>query len=63
MTAMQLMIQALELTVNMRFPEELRKKFIEKEKQQIIDAYNEGCVEGKIECGDEYFNQTYSQQK
>ena len=40
-------------------------KYIEKEKQQIIDAFHEGgcsvtsCTVGDPETGEEYYSQTY----
>ena len=39
--------------------------FLEKEKEQIIDAYSEGYSDGVQEPNpnDEYYNQTYNQNK
>ncbi len=45
--------------------ESTKKKWIEKEKEQIIDAYY-GKIDGVYgyrEAGEEYYNQTYNQNK
>jgi hypothetical protein len=46
-------------------PHEIIKQALEKEKEQIIDAYygNIDGVYGYREAGEEYYNQTYNQNK
>ncbi len=45
--------------------ESTKKKWIEKEKEQIIDAYygNIDGVYGYRKAGEEYYNQTYNQKQ
>jgi hypothetical protein len=35
---------------------------LEKEKQQIIDAYNRGICDNEVLDGQDHYNQTYNQQ-
>jgi len=41
------------------------EKYLEKEKEQIVKAHNEGIwIEGKaFDDGEEYYNETYNQNK
>jgi hypothetical protein len=60
-TAMQELMNELDDIVT----ESTKKKWIEKEKEQIIDAYY-GKIDGVYgyrEAGEEYYNQTYNQKK
>jgi hypothetical protein len=68
-TAMQELIEFIESTnntphVNLTIMDKA-KKLLEKEKEQIIDAYygNIDGVFGYREEGEEYYNQTYIQNK
>ena len=36
---------------------------LEKEKQQIIDAYNRGICDNEVLDGQDHYNQTYNQNK
>jgi hypothetical protein len=67
-TAMQELIDELErvrLMTNMNFVIRIATDLLEKEKEQIIDAYygNIDGVFGYREEGQEYYNQTYNQNK
>jgi hypothetical protein len=63
-TAMQELIDELErvrLMTNMNFVIRIANDLLEKEKEQIIDAYY-GKIDGVYgyrEAGEEYYNQTY----
>jgi glycosylphosphatidylinositol transamidase (GPIT) subunit GPI8 len=63
-TAMQELIDNLE-SIDINVPNGVKLIFIEKEKQQIIDAYygNIDGVFGYREEGEQYYNQTYNQQE
>jgi hypothetical protein len=67
-TAMQELIEYLENIYYVKEIldwEDIKKNIIEKEKEQIIDAYygNIDGVYGYREAGEEYYNQTYNQNK
>jgi hypothetical protein len=67
-TAMQEMIEYLENIYYVKEIldwEDIKKNIIQKEKEQIIDAYygNIDGVFGYREEGQEYYNQTYNQNK
>jgi hypothetical protein len=67
-TAMQELIDELERVrsmTNMNFVIRIATDLLEKEKEQIIDAYygNIDGVFGYREEGQEYYNQTYNQNK
>ena len=61
---MQELIDNLE-SIDINVPNGVKLIFIEKEKQQIIDAYygNIDGVFGYREEGEQYYNQTYNQQE
>jgi hypothetical protein len=43
-------------------PKEVQKLYIEKEKQELISAWKDGCYNEKRDCaqsGEEYYNQTF----
>jgi hypothetical protein len=67
-TAMQELIEYLENIYYVKEIldwEDIKKNIIKKEKEQIIDAYygNIDGVFGYREEGQEYYNQTYNQNK
>jgi hypothetical protein len=67
-TAVDWLVDHLYLVIpneERNFLEGLRKEALEKEKEQIIDAYygNIDGVFGYREEGEEYYNQTYNQNK
>ncbi len=61
-TAMQLLIEKL-----LRMPERQIKlyllsageMYLEKEKEQIMDAYEYGCFNGDLDGSEQWYNQTY----
>jgi hypothetical protein len=68
-TAMQELIELLELnTTNEPLPyliDVIKEVYIQKEKEQIIDAYRVGKAEAKMflelnTTGEQYYNQTYN---
>ena len=80
-TAMQELIYEMDLIKNQLWEEGLKDKSamisdmikkavnkLEKEKEQIIDAYNQSDLEGYFQktypkYAEEYYNQTYNQNK
>jgi predicted alpha-1,6-mannanase (GH76 family) len=67
-TAVDWLVDHLYLVIpneERNFLEGLRKEALEKEKEQIIDAYygNIDGVFGYREAGEEYYNQNYNQNK
>jgi hypothetical protein len=63
-TAMQELIEKLSNSIKFKYRNELVNA-LEKEKEQIIDAYY-GKIDGVFgyrEEGQEYYNQTYNQNK
>ncbi len=67
-TAVDWLVDHLYLVIpyeERNFLEGLRKEALEKEKEQIIDAYygNIDGVYGYREAGEEYYNQTFNQNK
>jgi hypothetical protein len=58
-TAMQELMEYLDDTI----PKLIKEQYLEKEKEQIIDAYygNIDGVFGYREAGEQYYNQTYNQ--
>jgi hypothetical protein len=65
-TAMQELIDELErvrLMTNMNFVIRIATDLLEKEKEQIIDAYNNGQQIPPFEYAEQYYNQTYNQNK
>jgi hypothetical protein len=67
-TAVDWLVDHLYLVIpyeERNFLEGLRKEALEKEKEQIIDAYygNIDGVYGYREAGEEYYKQTYNQNK
>jgi len=63
-TAMQELIDKLSNSIKFEYRNEL-VNLLKKEKEQIIDAYygNIDGVYGYREAGEEYYNQTYKQNK
>lgn len=61
-TAMQELLDHLE-SYDMNINTEFYKGLIEKEKEQIIDAYNQGTLDGESSMLEypNYYNQTYNQ--
>jgi hypothetical protein len=54
------------IVIQNRIIEELTKEYseyLEKEKEQIIDAYNNGQQIPPFEYAEQYYNQTYNQNK
>jgi len=67
-TAVDWLVDHLYLVIpyeERNFLEGLRKEALEKEKEQIIDAYygNIDGIYGYREAGEEYYKQTYNQNK
>jgi hypothetical protein len=64
-TAMQELIDNLE-SIDINVPNGVKLIFIEKEKEQIIDTFDNGIYVGTYAVdkdGEEYYNQTYDQNK
>ena len=64
-TAMQELIDNLE-SIDINVPNGVKLIFIEKEKEQIIDTFDNGIYVGTYAVdkdGEEYYNQTYNQNK
>lgn len=59
-TAMQELIRRIERN-KQYIPTELKEELLEKERQQIIEAHNEGIwIDGKaFDEGEEYYNKIY----
>ena len=69
-TALEEALYHLELHVSsgfsaLEFIETCKEVYLEKEKEQIIEAYSQGYGDGVQEPNpnDEYYNQTYNQNK
>jgi uncharacterized protein (DUF2164 family) len=68
-TAMQELIDELErvrLMTNMNFVIRIATDLLEKEKEQIIETFDNGIYVGTYAVdkdGEEYYNQTYNQNK
>lgn len=59
-TAMQELIEYLDDTISVS----IKQKFLEKEKEQIIEAVGFGLGNKKeTELGESYYNQTFNQNK
>jgi hypothetical protein len=56
-TAMQELMEWLDDSI----PKTIKEKYLEKEKEQIIDAYNNGQQIPPFEYAEQYYNQTYNQ--
>ena len=61
-TAMQELIDNLE-SIDINVPNGVKLIFIEKEKEQIIQAFLNGKVNHSKDWSEEYYNQTYNQNK
>ncbi len=66
MTAVDWLVNRVYMVIpdsERNFLEGLRKEALEKEKEQIIEAYNNGQQIPPFEYAEQYYNQTYNQNK
>jgi hypothetical protein len=62
-TAMQELIEHLDIEMKQKGIIPNWDMYLEKEKEQIIDAINAWCSDDNILTPEQYYNQTYNQNK
>lgn len=60
-TPMQEFIETLEMARGAEMPKWIKDSFLEKERQQIIEAYDYHRVIGNYENGQEYYNAKFGE--
>lgn len=60
-TAMQEFFEFFESKTSLRIGSDIKKEFLEKEKQQTVDAWENGDMVNHFISGQEYYNETFKQ--